>query len=349
MHNRLGAGERQTRMNGTVLVTGAGGFVGSAVVRLLVRSLSEARLQFPDGTPLEHVVAVLRPGGSRERLQELPPAGNWSIEYADLTNRAHLRDLFARVRPRAVLHLAVERGIYRELPEAERYRLNIAPLEMLFEGLSGVPGARLIHTSSAWVLQAGERLDEGARLELRMPYAENKAAAERLLPLFQAKTGVQWINLRLFNIFGRYEHETRLLPYLVSRLAQRKVAKLSSGEMVRDFSDVEEIARAYLLALQAGEDACGKVYHIGSGRGTSIREFAMTVAEVTGNAHLIRFGATATPDQHIACQVADPTRAQRVLQWVPAGDLEARIHKTVRWWLERRSTASAGDAAQDAQ
>jgi nucleoside-diphosphate-sugar epimerase len=324
-------------MNGTVLVTGAGGFVGSAVVRLLVRSMKATPPGFADGAPVTHLVALLRPGGSRERLEELPESAEWSIEYADITNRAALRDLLDRIRPRAILHLAVDKAAYQELPETEKYRVHIAPLEALFEGLVGVPGARLIHTSSAWILPPGDRLDESVHLQPWSAYTENKAQADRALPILHQRTGVEWINLRLFNIFGQYEKASRLLPYLVSHLRQGQVAELSHGDQIRDFNDVEDIARAYLQALQADDRACGLVYHIGSGRSTRVRDFALAVAGMVGNANLIRFGARETPDRDLPCLVADPTRAQRILHWCPAHDLEAGIQGAVKWWLERTS------------
>jgi len=323
-------------MNGTVLVTGAGGFVGSAVVRLFVKSLGGGTPpKFSDGTPVKRLVALLRPGGSLERLQEIPGTGDWSIESADMTNRSEFRSLLGRVRPRAVLHLALDRAAYCDLPEAESSRVNIAPLETIFDGLVGVPGARVIHTGSAWILQAGERLDENTRIEARSVFTENKARVDRLLPTLHEKTGVNWINLRLFNIFGKYESASRLLPYLVLSLSRGKVAELSHGDQIRDFNDVEVIARAYWLALQADESACGNVYHVGSGRGMSVRDFAATVAEVTGNAGLIRFGVRKTPDQELHCLVADPTRTQRILHWSPAPDLELCIRRAAEWWIER--------------
>lgn len=308
--------------------------MGSAVVRLLVKSQKDNLPKFADDTPVRHVVALLRPGGSTERLEELRDYGNWSVEHADLTTRRELLDLIKRIHPRAILHVAVDRRIYGDLSESEKNRLNITPLETLFDGLTGVPGARVIHTGSAWVLPTGDRLGEGVTPKPGSAYGDSKLLADRSLPLLQEKTGVNWINLRLFNIFGKYEGRSRLLPYLVSRLMLGKPAELSSGNLVRDFTDVDDIARAFVLALQADEIACGSVYHIGSGRGMSLREFSLTVASVTGNGGLIRFGARESRDEYLSSQVADPALAKRVLNWSAAEDLEARICRTAKWWLE---------------
>lgn len=322
--------------SGAVVVTGAGGFVGSAVVRLLVKALGNGSLRFWDGSPINHVVALFRPEGNSERLEELPRSNGWSIQYASMADRMQLGEVLKRTRPKAVLHVAVASEIFGDLTEAERNRVNVTPLEILFEGLADVPGARLINTSSAWVLPAGERLDEGSELQPLSPYAKNKAQLDKLLPTLHKRTGVNWINLRLFNMFGKYERESRLLPYLVSRLTMNKVANLSSGDQVRDFSDVDDVARSYLRALQADESVCGNVYHIGSGRGITLREFSKAVADVTGNSHLIHFDTLDARDQYLHCQVADPTRAGRFLHWFPSGNLEERIRETVMWWLMRR-------------
>ena len=326
-------------MKGVVLVTGAGGFVGSAIVRLLVKSMHEVRPGPSGGIMADHVVALLSPRGSTERLEELPKTREWSIQYVDLTDRRALERVLGSVTPRAVVHAALDASTYRDLPEAEQHRMNVAPLETLFEGLRGTPGARFVHTGSAWVLPSGDRLDETVKPEPRSPYALCKAKAEQCLPLLGDSTGVSWINLRLFNIFGRYEQPSRLLPYLVSKLTMGEEANLSHGNQIRDFTDVDDMASAYLLALGVDESACGRVYHIGSGRGMSARDFAMTVADFTGNARLIRFDAGVTADQDLPCLVADTALAQRVLGWSPTWDLNSRIRRTVEWWRDRLNSA----------
>ncbi len=323
-------------MSGVVLVTGAGGFVGSAVVRALVDAMGRSAARFADGSPVERVVALLRPGGSAERLGDLPREPScWSLEYADISNRVELLRLLRRVRPRAILHLALHQAIFREMSPPERHRLNVVPLATMFEALRRVPGSRFVHTGSAWVLQPGIRLDDTAAVEPRTPYAEHKAEMDRLLPELAGCTGVGWINLRLFNVFGKYEAPSRLLPYLVSRLTRGERADLSHGEQVRDFNDADHVAQAYLRALGADARACGRVYHIGSGISTTTRAFAMAVAAVTGNAGIVRFGERNTPDQQVPCLVADPSQARRLLNWTPEADLGARIRAAVLWWLRR--------------
>ncbi len=313
-----------------VVVTGAGGFVGSAIVRRLV----QVRPLLWDGKPLERVVALLRPGGSAARLAELSGHEGWSIEQIDVYNRAELRELLRRVRPRAVLNTALDADVFSGAPVSHE------PLESLFLELGELTDdARLVHAGSAWVLAPGIGLDEGALLEPRSPYALHKAREDELLAEFGDACGVRWIGLRLFNIFGRYEKPSRLLPYLVTQLSRGEAAEVSHGDQLRDFNDVDDIAGAFVLALAAAEEgAWDALYHIGSGRATTVRDFVLSVASLVGDPAQIRFGAGRTPDQELAALVADPSRAERVLGWKPEQRLEERLQAAIDWWLARLSS-----------
>lgn len=323
----------------TVLVTGAGGFVGSAVVRLLVRTLHGGALAFADGAPVRQVVALIRPGGSRERLQEIAGLQGWSVESADLAASSQLRDVLYRTRPRVIMHLGLDGRLQRDLPEAERHRVNVGPIETLFAGLAGVPRARLIHTGSAWVLPSGSRLAEDSPLQPWSTFTANKARLDEVLPALGEKADVRWINLRLFNIFGKHEAATRLLPSLVARLTRDQDMEISYGDQVRDFNEVDDMALAYLRALQADDSSCNQLYHIGSGRGTSVRDFALAVAQTTGNAHRIHFGSRQTTDQALRELVADPVLAEHRLGWKPAAALESRILIATQWWMKHTASS----------
>jgi nucleoside-diphosphate-sugar epimerase len=310
-----------------VLVTGAGGFVGSAIVRQLVRNGGT----FPDGSEIEHVVALLRPGGSDERLRKLEPGAGWSIEHADVHDRDSLLDPFERLRPRAVVHSALPREAY----ERDDVGLVGRPLELLIEGLAQTRDCRFLQVGSAWILAAGDRLDESALLEPVNPYGHNKVAEERLLARLAGDRGVPWIVLRLFNLFGAYEDARRLVPTLVANLSRAETVELTQGDQVRDFNDVDVAARAFVNALSAPDDACAGIYHIGSGRGTSVRELALDVASMVGHPELIQFGASTTRDEAVPILVSDPTLATDVLGWEPDLDLRGSVRKTVAWWLAR--------------
>lgn len=314
-------------MSDVVLVTGGGGFVGSAVVRRLVRALEQGSPPtFGDGAAVGHVVALLRHGSSAERLSELAPGSAWSIERADLADRAELEATLRRIGPRAIIHVALP----GPAPGAP-----LKTLETLVRALTGVPGGRFVHTGSAWVLASGSDLDESARVDPSSDYARSKLLEDDSLPALAASVSVEWINLRLFNVFGKYERPSRLIPHLVQRLERGEPAELTHGKQVRDFTDVDAIAEAHLLALGAGPPACGALYHVGSGRGTTARQLASMVAGQVGDPSLLRFGDARTTDDELPCLVADPDRARVALGWTPPTDLPAAVERVVDWWLER--------------
>ena len=308
-----------------VLVTGAGGFVGSAIVRRLARGGAG----FSDGTPVEHVVALLRPEGSAARLDELVVDGRWSVERADVADRDALLEVMSKVHPQAVVHAALDPDVYARTDE----RLVRRPLEVLLEGLQGTGARRMLLVGSAWILAAGDRLDESAPLGPVNPYGSNKAREERVLAELARDAGMPWITLRLFNLFGRHEKPTRLLPSLVANLICGDPVELTHGEQIRDFNDVDVVSQAFVDALGAPEAACGAVYHIGSGIGTRVRELALRVAAMVGGIDLIRFGAAETQDEAVPILVSDPSLATQTLGWRPELDLEARLRETVDWWL----------------
>ena len=304
----------------SVLVTGAGGFLGSAVVRALVA----------DGV---EVVAVLRPGGSTDRLTTVAACPVAEVDLA-------APDASARLRahgPQAIVHVALDREAYRRVDPA----YSELPLRAVLAALEGVPGARLVHTSSAWLLAPGDRLAEDAPVRPRTPYAHNKAHADELVPRLAHEAGVAWLILRPFNLFGRYEDRSRLVPHIVSRLVAGEPAELSHGAQVRDFNDVDAVARAFAAALRARADAYGSLYHIGSGRGTSARELAHLVAEQLGRPDLLRFGVSKTADDDVPVLVADPTRVRDAIGWSTPEPLEEVVRSTVAWWLERESEPRA--------
>lgn len=323
---------------GTVLVTGAGGFVGSAVVRRLVQAMRRAqgRPTFADGRPVTHVVALLRPDGNAARLEDLSPGTEWSLLRGDLGSSETV-GLLSAVRPQAVLHLALDARCHVTEGESEQRALLEPPLTVLFDILRRTPGAHIVTTGSVAVLSPGAALDESAPTcpsPGYLHYARAKLLEEALIEQFGARTGVRWSHLRLFYLFGRYEESTRLLPYLVRALAHGQPAQLSAGLQLRDYTDVDDVAEAYGRALAVPSGLGNRIYHIGSGVGTSVRDFAAVVAAAVGRPDLLQFGSLHSMEAEIPVLVANADRARHEMGW-NAPDPIARLQQAAAWTLAR--------------
>jgi dTDP-glucose 4,6-dehydratase len=311
-------------------VTGAAGFIGSAVVRALVESTAW------------DVVAVVRPGSDRDRLAPVAPAagsGRCSIAEVDLADPGAVAALLARTQPQSIAHLAVDPAVHNDLSASEVDRIALAPIRAMVGG--PVRPSRFVHTSSVWVLPAGDRLDEACTTDPQLPYAHVKCAEEALVRDVAGAAGVEWFTLRLFNVFGRHEPVHRLLPALVDHLRRGEPYALARPERVRDFSPVEAMAAAYVSALAAPGAAANRLYHIASGVGISLRAFADTVAaELDADPALVVAGDHVPADAYLPVQVGDPTLAASRRGWVAPGDPRPAIGDATRWWSTRLAGAS---------
>jgi nucleoside-diphosphate-sugar epimerase len=326
---------------GTVVVTGAGGFVGSAVTRRLVDWVATGAARFWDGEPVTAVCAMLRPSSSAERLETVAAEPALMIERVELSDTARLLATLGRQRPKAVLHLAFDPSGFAPQDDAGWRANHLAPLRAIFAALAGRT-TRVVHTGSAWVLGAGTGLAEDATVAPLLDYARAKVKLDAAMAPLEAEFGVPWINLRLFNVFGRYEAPHRLLPHLVESLRHGVRPRLTHGDQLRDFNDVDDIAEAYRLALVAPAEMCGRLYHIGSGRGMTVRRFAEVTCEAMGVPHKIDYNVATTRDQDVPALVCDPSLAMERLGWRPNRDQEGRISAAVAWWLARPALQAAG-------
>jgi dTDP-6-deoxy-L-talose 4-dehydrogenase (NAD+) len=256
-----------------ILLTGATGFVGRHVLRVLAAKNCRIRPVVRTGT-LERVAASDATEHAVTSPDIFAESADWWAETC--------RDVDL------VVHAAwyAEPGVYLQSPR------NLDCLAGTIRLAQGAAMARVhrfvgIGTCFEYDLDAGH-LSVDTPLRPQTPYAEAKAAAFLALSEALPQQGVCFAWCRLFYLFGEGEHARRLVPYLRARLAAGEPAKLTSGTQVRDFLDVAEAAQMIAETALGPEEGA---VNICSGVPVTIRALAEWIADEYGRRDLLRFGA----------------------------------------------------------
>lgn len=328
-------GRADLARGGPVLVTGAAGFVGSWLVPALLAHGAA-------------VVATARPG-------ERPGDARASWRTVELTDPAAVRALVAASRPAAVVHLAAM-AVPRDAqaaPEAAR-AINVGAVERLIDALaSEAPHARLLYVSSGEVYGRRPRAAPAARetdpLFPEGVYATTKAEAEAEAARACAERGLDVVRVRPFNHTGPGRPERYAEASFARQIAdaERGLAepcvRVGNLDAIRDFCDVRDVVRAYVLLLSHART--GEAYNVCSGRGRAMREMLdilLAMARVSVRSEVDTSRYDPTPDGRVAL-VGDPTKLAS-LGWERAVPLEQTLRDVLDDWRARALHASAAES-----
>ncbi|MEV6985574.1 NAD-dependent epimerase/dehydratase family protein [Sphaerisporangium sp. NPDC051017] len=288
-----------------VLVTGASGFLGIAIVAVLAEYG-------------HHVTALTRTGR--------PVPGSHRTLTGDVLDLASLDAAVADVD--GVCHLAALVRARESLEEPARYwRTNVGGTVNLLDALARTatrarPKKIVLASTAAVYGHSGRQpVDEEAPLWPGSPYGTSKLAADQAAADVAATGLVGAVSLRAFNIAGGMpgHHDrdtTRLIPKILAVQAGHagELVVNGDGSAVRDFVHVLDMADAFARALDACEPGEWRPYNVGSGRMTSIRDVLVAAEQVTGRPVPVRHGPAA-PEPPVS--LADPSRIQNDLDWRP--------------------------------
>ncbi len=320
-------------MTVTVLVTGGAGYIGS------------------------HVCKALAEAGDKPICYDTLEKGHdWAVQWGplekgDIGDKARLDEVFARHRPRAVIHLAgyIEVGESARQPERYLYN-NVTKSYALID-------AALRHDIEAFVFSSTcavygvpqtDLLTETHPIAPLSPYAESKAKVEDALAEATGR-GMRSAALRYFNAAGAdsggtigeaHDPETHLLPLAVdAALGLGPTLTLlgtdyptPDGSCIRDFVHVSDLADAHLRALTwlAERSAGGHaVFNLGSGIGYSVRQALAETGRIVGQPVPHTVGPRRPGDSPKL--VGNITKARSELGWSPQRDLAVQIEDTLRW------------------
>ncbi|WP_037807200.1 NAD-dependent epimerase/dehydratase family protein [Streptomyces sp. NRRL F-2580] len=309
-----------------VLVTGAYGFVGNAVVRRLAE--------------VGHEVVALTHRPAEAPLPELPVS---QVVRGDIRDKTALAAALDGVE--GVCHLAALTRVRESFDRPEEYQdVNAGGTVALLDALAAASRSlipRVILGSTAAVYGAPERqpISEDTVPAPSNPYGVSKLAADDALRVRAEAGEIEAVSLRCFNISGAVSgvgdaDESRIIPKAVAVAAGRypHLEMNGDGDAVRDFVHVDDLARAYVLALEA-TSAPYRLYNVGA-TAASMREIVATVERVTGKPVPV---VHRPPQPEPPRLVADISRITTDLGWKPErSSLEALV--TDAW-----SAVSGGD------
>ncbi|MAL78039.1 MAG: dTDP-glucose 4,6-dehydratase [Sneathiella sp.] len=326
----------------TVFVTGGAGFIGSALVRDLIRQDKEDVL----------VIDKLTYAGSLESLKPVSDSPRYHFSQTDICDSAGIKALFAEYKPRAVYHLAAESHVDRSIDgPADFVQTNLVGTFTMLDAAyqywreldtAGKDAFRFLHISTDEVygeLGPDGQFSETSPYDPNSPYSASKAGSDHLARAWHRTYGLPVLVTNCSNNYGPYQFPEKLLPVVIlNALNGRDLPVYGKGENIRDWLYVEDHATALQQVIADG--AVGETYMIGGRAERTNIDMVRSICRIMdkkfpGKApheNLIRF-VTDRPG-HDARYAVDCSKIEAELGWKQSLTLETGLEKTVSWYLD---------------
>lgn len=328
-----------------ILVTGGAGFIGSAVIRHILRETQDSVIN----------VDKLTYAGNLESLAEVADSDRYDFAKVDIADAIAVRDVFDRHQPNCVMHLAAESHVDRSIDgPGEFITTNVVGTYVLLEearkyyqGLSetGQQDFRFHHISTDEVygdLDDGGFFTETTSYQPSSPYSASKASSDHLVRAWQRTFGLPTIITNCSNNYGPYHFPEKLIPLMIlNALDGKSLPVYGDGLQVRDWLFVEDHARALYQVVTEG--VVGETYNIGGHNERRNIDVVKTICAlleelvpekpegVSAYEDLITF--VKDRPGHDERYAIDASKIQRELGWAPRESFESGIRKTVEWYL----------------
>lgn len=330
----------------TILVTGGAGFIGSAVVRHLLRD-TEAHVVNIDKLTYAANLASL-PGAEKNP--------HYAFEQQCICDGVGLRKLFEKYKPQAVLNLAAESHVDRSIDgPGEFIQTNIVGTFTLLQEtlrywrtLTAEMRARFrfLHISTDEVfgsLGTDGLFTESTPYSPNSPYSASKASSDHLVRAWRETYDLPTMVTNCSNNYGPYHFPEKLIPHIIIKgLAGETLPVYGDGKHVRDWLYVEDHARALTTVLERG--SVGETYNVG-GRNErtnlqvveSICDLLDELAPSKKGTHRDLITFVADRPGHDRRYAIDASKLERELGWQAEESFETGIEKTVRWYIEEKA------------
>ena len=311
--------------NERVLVTGAGGFIGSHLTERLVQSGAEVR-----------AMVQYNGRGDDGWLTTSALRDDIEIVAADVRDRDAVAKAMQGVT--VVFHLAALIAIPYSYQCPQSYLdTNIMGTLNVLLAARDLGTATVVHTSTSEVYGTARYvpIDENHPLQGQSPYSASKIGADKLAESFHLSFGVPVVTVRPFNTFGPRQSARAVIPTIVTQALQSNRIKLGHLEPTRDFNYVSNTVDGFVRAAEVPA-AVGQVVNLGSGAEISIGDLARLIGALTGAQLDIETDPARLrpPASEVDRLLADTSRAGELLGWHPAVSLRDGLVKTIAWLRE---------------
>jgi NAD dependent epimerase/dehydratase len=308
-----------------VMVTGAGGFIGSHLVETLVQLGADVR-----------AFCEYNSSGSLEWLDSAAAdvRASLDVRLGDIRDARFVEAACQDVD--TVFHLAALIAIPYSYRATESFlETNVKGTLNVLEGVRRAGCRRLVHTSTSEVYGTPASLPimESHPLQGQSPYSATKIAADKLCEAYHCSFQVPVVTLRPFNTYGPRQSMRAVLPtLLVQLLAGRTEVKLGRLDTRRDLTFVADTVDGFLKAGTA-DGIDGEVIQLGTGRAVSIQElFDLACQSLGVSARAVQDESRLRPDaSEVMVLVSDPAKARARLGWQPRIPLEQGVLSTAQW------------------
>jgi NAD dependent epimerase/dehydratase len=305
-----------------VLVTGAGGFIGSHLVERLVETGARVR-------------AFVRytSRGEAGFLREVKGSTSLEVVAGDLRDMQAVDEAVRGME--VVFHLGAMISIpYSYVHPVEVVESNVLGTLNVLMACRRHEVRRVVQASSSEVYGTAVSvpIDEGHRLQGQSPYSASKIGADKLAESFTCAYGLGVMTVRPFNTYGPRQSARAVIPAIISQALTREVVKLGNLETRRDFTYVDDTVRGFVQAGEA-EGVEGRVINLGTGEEVSIGELARLIIEMMGRSVRVEVDEQRLRPERseVMRLVSDNSLARELIGWQPEVKLEEGLARTIKW------------------
>ena len=334
-----------------ILVTGGAGFIGSALVRYIIKNSGDSVVN----------VDKLTYAANLESLQSVAENERYFFEHVDICNKGDLRRIFNEHKPDAVMHLAAESHVDRSIDSPDEFiETNVVGTYCMLEAARTYWRRldddqrdlfRFHHISTDEVYGDLEGDDvlftEKTSYNPSSPYSASKAASDHLVRAWHRTYKLPIVITNCSNNYGPYHFPEKLIPLVIlSALEGKPLPVYGAGDQVRDWLYVDDHARALYTVVIDGQ--VGETYNIGGHNEKSNIDVVHSICDLLDSMVPLADGSYRAQITHVADRpghdkryAIDARKIEKELAWVPKETFESGLRKTVLWYLSNRNWAES--------